>query len=56
MSDTANDDSPKSKSEDSNWPKVDPDGLDKLYGVYDWLLAISTFLTGKALFFFWMTY
>ncbi len=52
MSDTANNDSPKSEPQDPNWLEVDLDDLDKLYNVYDWLLAISAFLTGGSSSFF----
>ena len=51
ISNTVNNDSLKNELEDLNWPKVDPNNLNKLYNIYDWL-AISAFLTDKSSFFF----
>ena len=52
MSDITNDDGPESKSKDPNWSEIDSDNPNKLYGIYDWMLAVSVFLTSKNFFFF----
>lgn len=49
MSDIANNDGLESKLEDFNWLGINPDNLDKLYNIYNWLLAVSAFLTSRLL-------
>ncbi len=46
MSDIANNDGPKSELEDFIGAGDNPNDPDKLYGIYDWSLAISAFLAG----------